>query len=78
MPNCPRDAALSNTWKTLRPQCNKEQNENEKRRRKKKNGRVKNRNGVQKEEGGKTFVYDKLNRAITRAFSRDLHLTLCS
>ena len=28
--------------------------------------------------GGKTFVYDKRNRAITCAFSRDLHLTLCS
>ena len=77
MTNC-RDAALLNTWNTLRPQCNKEQNENEKRRRKKNNGWVKNRKGVQKEEGGKTFVYDKLNRAITRAFSRDLHLTLCS
>ena len=34
MPNSPRDAALSNTWKTLRPLCNKEQSENEKRRRK--------------------------------------------
>ena len=45
---------------------------------KKNNGRVKNRKGVQKEEGGKTFVYDKRNRAITCAYSRDLHLTLCS
>ena len=78
MTNCTCDAALSNTWNTLRPHCNKEQNENEKRRRKKNNGRVKNRKGVQKEEGGKTFVYDKRNRAITCAFSRDLHLTLCS
>ena len=77
MTNC-RDAALKNTWSTLRPQCNEEPNENEKRRRKKNNGRVKNRKGVQKEEDGKTFVYDKRNRAITRAFSRDLHLTLCS
>ena len=34
---------------------------------KKNNGRVKNRKGVQKEEGGKTFVYDKRNRAITCA-----------
>ena len=34
MTNC-RDAALSNTWNTLRLQCNKEPNENEKRRRKK-------------------------------------------
>ena len=77
MTNC-RDAALSNTWNTQRPQCIKEPNENEKRRRKKNNGRVKNRKGVKKEEGGKTFVYDKRNRAITCAFSRDLHLTLCS
>ena len=68
MTNC-RDAALSNTWNTLRPQSNKEPNEN---------GRVKNRKGVQKEEGGKTFVYDKRNMAITCAFSRDLHVTLCS
>ena len=45
---------------------------------KKNNGRVKNRKGMQKEEGGKTFVYDKRNRAITCAFSRNLHLTLCS
>ena len=45
---------------------------------KKNNGRVKNRKGVKKEEGGKTFVYDKRNRAITCAYSRDLHLTLCS
>ena len=77
MTNC-RDAALSNTWNTLRPQCNKEPNENENRRRKKNNGRVKNRKGVQKEEGGKMFVYDERSRAITCAFSRDLHLTLCS
>ena len=77
MTNC-RDAALLNTWNILRPQCNKEQNENEKRRRKKNNGWVKNRKGVQKEEGRKTVVYDKRNRAITCAFSRDLHLTLCS
>ena len=63
---------------TLRAQWKKEPNENENRRRKKNNGRVKNRKGVQKEEGGKTFVYDKRNRAITCAFSRDLHLTLCS
>ena len=77
MTNC-CDAALSNTWNTLRPQCNEEPNENENRRRKKNNGRVKNRKGVQKEEGGKTFVYDKRNRAITCAFSRDLHSTLCS
>ena len=41
---------------------------------KKNNGRVKNRKGVQKEEGVKTFVYDKRNRAITCAFSRDLLL----
>ena len=39
---------------------------------KKNNGQVKNRKGVQKEEGVKTFVYDKRNRAITCAFSRDL------
>ena len=77
MTNC-RDAALSNTWNTLLAQCKKEPNENENRRRKKNNGRVKNRKGGQKEEGGKTFVYDKRNRAITCAFSRDLHLTLCS
>ena len=77
MTNC-RDAALSNTWNTLCPQCNKEPNENENRRRKKHNGRVKNRKGVKKEEGGKTFVYDKRNRDITCAYSRDLHLTLCS
>ena len=43
--------------------------ENENRRRKKNNGRVKNTKGVQKEEGCKTFVYDKRNRAITCAFS---------
>ena len=43
-----------------------------------KTGRVKNRKGEQKEEGGKTFVYNKRNRAITCAFSRDPHLTLCS
>ena len=77
MTNC-RDAALSNTWSTLRAQCKKEPNENENGRRKKNNGRVKNRKGVQKEEGGRTFVYDKRNRAITCAYSRDLHLTLCS
>ena len=41
-------------------------------------GGVKNRKEVQKEVGGKMFVYDKRNRAITCAFSRDLHLTLCS
>ena len=45
---------------------------------KKNNGRVKNRKGVQKEEGGKMFVYDERSRAITCAFSRDLPLTLCS
>ena len=45
---------------------------------KKNKGRVKNTKGVQKEEGGKTLVYHKRNRAITFAFSRDLHLTLCS
>ena len=43
-----------------------------------KTGRVKNRKGEQKEEGGKTFVYNKRNRAITCAFSRDPDLTLCS
>ena len=77
MTNC-CDAALSNTWNTLRLQCIKEPNENENGRRKKNNGRVKNRKGGQKEEGGKTFAYDKRNRAITCAFSRDLHLTFCS
>ena len=41
---------------------------------KKNNSQVKNRKGVQKEEGVKTFVYDKRNRAITCAFSRDLLL----
>ena len=32
--------------------------------------------GRQKEEDGKTFVYDKRDRAITYAFCRDRHLTL--
>ena len=77
MTNC-RDAALSNTWNTLRPQCNKEPKENEKRRQKRNIGGVKNRKEVQKEVGGKMFVYDKRKRAITYTFSRDLHLTLCS
>ena len=38
---------------------------------------MKNRKGVQKEEGGKTFVYDKRSRAITCAFSRDLPIYRC-
>ena len=32
---------------------------------------------MQKEEGGKTFVYDKRSRAITCAFSRDLPIYRC-
>ena len=62
MTNC-RDAALSNTWNTLPCSATKDRTRMKTDVEKKNNGRVKNGKGVQKEEGGKTFVYEKRNRA---------------